>query len=80
MCVKDFAERYSRYITIGFPYNDEDGIDKDLSQLLEPLLGKDSPLQSDEDQLILMTHVGPSNSCKRGREGGEKQIRSNFIL
>ncbi|XP_019863786.1 PREDICTED: uncharacterized protein LOC100634094 [Amphimedon queenslandica] len=46
----------------GFPYNNEDDINKDLTQLLEPFLGKDTPLRSPEDQLILMTHCGPSNS------------------
>lgn len=49
----------------GFPYKNEEEIEKDLTQLLQPLLTSESTLSlSTNDQLILMTHNGPRNSCK----------------
>jgi hypothetical protein len=42
---------------IGFPYTSEDLIQKDLMQLLDPLVKDGST-----DQFILMTHVGPISS------------------
>lgn len=54
-------------ISLGFPYANEEEIKKDLDKLLEPLFTNDTFLKED-DQLILMTHVGPRHSCKRKRE------------
>ena len=45
---------------LGFPYTNEDLIQKDLTQLLSPLVEDDTC----SDQVILMTHIGPSISCK----------------
>jgi Icc-related predicted phosphoesterase len=46
-----------KHLWDGFPYTSEDLIQKDLMQLLDPLVKDGST-----DQFILMTHVGPISS------------------
>lgn len=46
----------------GYPYHNEEDIDKQLKNLLGPLTSEISPLMAGS-QLILMTHFGPNASC-----------------
>ena len=47
----------------GYPYYSEDDMKKPLQQLFDPLTASDSPLHHG-NQLIVMTHVGPTESCE----------------
>lgn len=53
------------FISLGFPYRDEQEVSADLAKLLDPIISSEMSPLSPTDQLILMTHNGPTNSCKK---------------
>lgn len=48
----------------GFPYRTDEEMGKDLRALLDPVFLSEPSSVGKEDTVILMTHNGPSDSCK----------------
>lgn len=68
------------FISLGFPYRDEQEISADLAKLLDPIISSEMSPLSPTDQLILMTHNGPTNSCKRESQNGMERSEYVFVI
>ena len=49
---------------LGFPYRNQEEMGVDLNKLLDPLMKSETSPLTEDDQLILMTHCGPTESCE----------------
>ena len=56
--------RNGQQVWDGFPYQSDEQMGKDLRTLLDPAFLSEPSSVGKEDTVILMTHNGPSDSCK----------------